>query len=38
MDMVSRVHILDETVAMINCSDTLGKSMYRIILPPAIGK
>ena len=34
MDTVPRVQILDET----DCTNTLGKGMNPIILPPAVGK
>ena len=38
MDTVTQVQILDETVCISHRSNTLGKGMNPIILPPAMGK
>ena len=38
MDTATRVQILDETDSISHCTDTLGKGMNPIILPPAMGK
>ena len=38
MDMATRVQILDETDCISHCTNTLGKGMNPIILPPAMGK
>ena len=38
MDMMTRVQILDETDCISHSTNTLGKGMNPIILPPAIGK
>ena len=37
MDTVARVQILDETDCISHCTNTLGKGMNPIILPPAMG-
>ena len=34
----TRVQILDETDCISHCTNTLGKGMNPIILPPAMGK
>ena len=38
MDTVTRVQILDETECISHSTNTLGKGMNPIILPPAKGK
>ena len=38
MNMVTRVQILDETDCISHSTNTLGKGMNPIILPPAMGK
>ena len=38
MDTVTRVQILDETDCISHSTNTLGKSMNPIILPPAMGR
>ena len=38
MDMVTQVQILDEADCISYSTNTLGKGMNPIILPPAIGK
>ena len=38
MDMASRVQILAETDCISHSTNTLGKGMNPIILPPAMGK
>ena len=38
MDTATRVQILDETDCISHSTNTLGKGMNPIILPPAIGK
>ena len=38
MDSVTRVQILDETDCISHSTNTLGKGMNPIILPPAMGK
>ena len=38
MDMVTRVQILEETDCISHSTNTLGKGMNPIILPPAMGK
>ena len=38
MDTVARVQILDETCCISHSTNTLGKGMNPIILPPAMGK
>ena len=38
MDAVTRVQILDETDCISHSTNTLGKGMNPIILPPAWGK
>ena len=38
MDTVTRVQILDETDCISHSTNTLGKGMNPIILPPAMGK
>ena len=38
MDTVTRVQILDETDCISHSTNTLGKGMNSIILPPAMGK
>ena len=38
MDMTTRVQILDETDYISHSTDTLGKGMNPIILPPAMDK
>ena len=38
MDTVTRVQIRDETDCISHCTNTLGKGMNPIILPPAMGK
>ena len=38
MDMVTRVHILDKADCISYSTNTLGKGMNPIILPPAMGK
>ena len=38
MDTATRVQILDETDCISHCTNTLGKGMNPIILPPAMGK
>ena len=38
MDMAMRVQILDETDSISHSTNTLGKGMNPIILPPAMGK
>ena len=37
MDTAIRVQILDETDCISHCTNTLGKGMNPIILPPAMG-
>ena len=38
MDTATRVQILDETDRISRSTNTLGKAMNPIILPPAMGK
>ena len=38
MDTATRVQILDETDCISHNTNTLGKGMNPIILPPAMGK
>ena len=38
MDTVTRVQTLDETDCISHSTNTLGKGMNPIILPPAMGK
>ena len=38
MDTVTQVQILDETDCISHSTNTLGKGMNPIILPPAMGK
>ena len=38
MDTATRVQILDETDCISHSTNTLGKGMNPIILPPALGK
>ena len=38
MDMATQVQILDETDCISHYTNTLGKGMNPIILPPAMGK
>ena len=38
MNPVTRVQILDEIDCISHCTNTLGKGMNPIILPPAMGK
>ena len=38
MDTATRVQILDETDSISHSTNTLGKDMNPIILPPAMGK
>ena len=38
MDTATRVQILDETDCISHRTNTLGKGMNTLILPPAIGK
>ena len=38
MDTATRVQILDETDCISHCTNTLGKGMNPIILPPPMGK
>ena len=38
MDTATRVPILNETDFISHCTNTLGKGMNLIILPPAMGK
>ena len=38
MDTATRVQILDETDSISYSTNTLGKGMNPIILPPAMGK
>ena len=38
MDTAARVQILDETDCILHSTNTLGKGMIPIILPPAMGK
>ena len=38
MDTTTRVQILDETDCFSHCTNTPGKDMNPIILPPAMGK
>ena len=38
MDTTTRVQILDETDGIPHSTNTLGKGMSPIILPPAMGK
>ena len=38
MDTVTRVQILDKTDCISHSTNTLGKGMNPIILPPAMGK
>ena len=38
MDKETRVQILNETNCISNITNTLGKGMNPIILPPAMGK
>ena len=38
MDMATQVQILDETDCISHSTNTLGKGMNPIILPPAMGK
>ena len=37
MDTVTQVQILNETDSISHCTNTLGKGMNPIILPPAMG-
>ena len=37
-EMATRVQNLDETDCISHCTNTLGKGMNPIILPPAMGK
>ena len=38
MDMATQVQILDETDCISHSTNTLGKGINPIILPPAMGK
>ena len=38
MDMATQVQILDKTDGISHSTNTLGKGMNLIILPPAMGK
>ena len=38
MDTVTQVQILDETDCSLHSTNTLGKGMNPIILPPTMGK
>ena len=38
MDTATRVQILDETDCISHCTNTPGKGVNPIILPPAMGK
>ena len=38
MNTATRVQILDETDCISHCTNTLGKGINPIILPPAMGK
>ena len=38
MDTATRVQILDDTDCISRSTNTIGKGMYPIILPPAMGK
>ena len=38
MDTATRVQILDEANYILHSTNTLGKGMNSIILPPAMGK
>ena len=38
MDTATRVKILDETDCISHCTNSLGKGVNPIILPPATGK
>ena len=38
MDMATRVHILDENDCILHSTNTLGKGINPIILPPAMSK
>ena len=38
MDTATRVQILDETECISHSTNTLGKGMNPVILPPAMGK
>ena len=38
MNMATRVQILDDTDSVSHSTNTLGKGMNPIILPPAMGK
>ena len=38
MDTAIRVQIVDETDCIVHSTNTLGKGMNPIILPPAMGK
>ena len=38
MDKAARIQILDETDSISHSSNTLGRGMNPIILPPAMGK
>ena len=38
MYTATRIQILDETNCISHCTNTLGKGMNPIILPPAMGK
>ena len=38
MDTTAQVQILDDTDCISHCTNTLGKGMNPIILPPAMGK
>ena len=38
MDTATRVQMLDEADCISHCTNTLGKGMNQIILPPAMGK
>ena len=38
MDTATQVHILDETDCISHSTNTIGKGMNPIILPPTMGK
>ena len=38
MDTATRVQILDDTDSILQSTNTLGKGINPIILPPALGK
>ena len=38
MDTATQIQILDETDCILQSTNTLGKGMNSIILPPAMGK